>query len=380
MTRASPSGRHVRISTQGHSVPPETMKPVHLVRLLDIDCRFDDRDHYPGRQDDTKPGVHNSRWTPSHEYANAEDPARWPQLQAYVGDVVGAFGRDRRVLVWDLYNEPSGDLPTGSLPLVETAFRWARAADPRQPLTAGSFFWHDYMTEIRLCGERNSDVVSVATQRRAGAIGRVGGHGVAGASPRLQIRQPPAAVPGAQRGQLPVGPGGRPHPDVPALVHPLQRGAGARGTPVAARRDAPTAPCSTRQEAAVLCKHAGEDVALEPVPMTPKLVAHLEELGLIIRLRTGGHDLLAAQPGETLPPDSRSPQGDCQCAPVSAAVLTRKARPAKLWMRVVPDPWTAAATLAGSAPSTETGVEPTLALLPCLSNCLSRVKDRPIDM
>ena len=33
--------------------------------------------------------------------------------------------------------------------------------------------------------------------------------------------------------------------------------------------------------------------------MTAKLMAHLEELGLIIRLRPGGHDL-AAQPGETL--------------------------------------------------------------------------------
>ena len=52
-------------------------------------------------------------------------------------------------------------------------------------------------------------------------------------------------------------------------------------------------------EAAALRDHAGEDLALEPVPMTPKLMAHLEELGLIIRLRPGGHDL-AAQPGETL--------------------------------------------------------------------------------
>ena len=33
--------------------------------------------------------------------------------------------------------------------------------------------------------------------------------------------------------------------------------------------------------------------------MTPKLMAHPEELGLIIRLRGGSHDL-AAQPGETL--------------------------------------------------------------------------------
>ena len=32
--------------------------------------------------------------------------------------------------------------------------------------------------------------------------------------------------------------------------------------------------------------------------MTPKLMAHLEELGLIIRLRPGAHDL-AAKRGET---------------------------------------------------------------------------------
>ena len=52
-------------------------------------------------------------------------------------------------------------------------------------------------------------------------------------------------------------------------------------------------------EAAVLRAHAGQDLALEPVPMTPQLMAHLEELGLIIGLRPGGHDL-AAQPGEIL--------------------------------------------------------------------------------
>ena len=52
-------------------------------------------------------------------------------------------------------------------------------------------------------------------------------------------------------------------------------------------------------EAAALREHAGEELALEPMPMTAELMAHLEELGLIIRLRPGGHDL-AAQPGETL--------------------------------------------------------------------------------
>ena len=79
-----------------------------MMPILFDDCRFDDRDPYPGRQDEPKPGVHNSRWTPSPGYATADDPARWPQLEAYVSDLVGSFGNDRRVLVWDLYNEPGG--------------------------------------------------------------------------------------------------------------------------------------------------------------------------------------------------------------------------------------------------------------------------------
>ena len=46
-----------------------------------------------------------------------DDPARCPQFEACVSD--------RRVLVWDLYNEPGGDRPKESLPLMEAAFRWA---------------------------------------------------------------------------------------------------------------------------------------------------------------------------------------------------------------------------------------------------------------
>ena len=189
---------------------------ITMMPILFDDCRFDDRDPYPGRQDEPTPGVHNSRWTPSPGYATADDPARWPRLEAYVSDLVGSFGSDRRVLVWDLYNEPGGDRPKESLPLVEAAFRWARATDPRQPLTVGSFFWHDYMSEIRLCGERNSDVVSFHSygnlnevRERLDELERYGPpaavHRVAGAASRLQVRQPPAAVPRAQRRHLPVG-------------------------------------------------------------------------------------------------------------------------------------------------------------------------------
>ena len=53
-------------------------------------------------------------------------------------------------------------------------------------------------------------------------------------------------------------------------------------------------------EAAALRDHAGEDLAIEPVPMTAEADGRPGSgCGLIIRLRPGGHDL-AAQPGETL--------------------------------------------------------------------------------
>jgi hypothetical protein len=83
-----------------------------------------------GKQPDPEPGVHNSQWVQSPGVKRREDRAAWPRLEEYVKDIVGTFASDRRVLAWELYNEP-----TASLPLVEAAFKWARAARPLQPLT-----------------------------------------------------------------------------------------------------------------------------------------------------------------------------------------------------------------------------------------------------
>lgn len=283
---------------------------ISMMPILFDDCRFDDRDPYPGRQDEPKPGVHNSRWTPSPGYAVADDRARWPQLEAYVTDLVGAFGSDRRVLLWDLYNEPGGDRPQASRPLVEAAFRWARAAAPQQPLTVGSFFWHDYMTEIRLCGERNSDVVSFhcygnlnELRERLDELAGYGRpllctewlarhHGSKFAShlPLFRERRVGSYQWGLAAGRTQTylhwytrySP--EPGPPEPRLwLHDVMRRDGSLHDPA---------------EAALLRAHAGEDLALEPVPMTAELMAGLEARGLIIRLRPGAHDL-AAQPGET---------------------------------------------------------------------------------
>lgn len=114
----------------------------HGLRVMPVlfdDCAFDrNRDPYPGKQDDPVPGMHNTRWVPSPGLKLVTDPAAWPDLERYIKDLVGTFRKDRRIVAWDLYNEPGNSgLGNRSLPLVEATFRWAREARPTQPLTAG---------------------------------------------------------------------------------------------------------------------------------------------------------------------------------------------------------------------------------------------------
>lgn len=84
-----------------------------------------------GKQPDPVPGVHNSQWTSSPGQTRKRRES-WPALERYVKGFVGHFARDRRVLAWDVYNEAAAQ----SRPLVAAAFAWARAAEPRQPLTS----------------------------------------------------------------------------------------------------------------------------------------------------------------------------------------------------------------------------------------------------
>jgi hypothetical protein len=123
-----------------------------------------------------RPGIHNSRWVQSPGAAVLEDPSQYPRLEAYVKGVVKAFGKDDRVLAWDVWNEPDNtnggsyhsQEPGDKVQRVETllpqVFRWAREAGATQPLTSG--VWKgDWSSEEKLSvTERiqleNSDVIS----------------------------------------------------------------------------------------------------------------------------------------------------------------------------------------------------------------------------
>ena len=100
-----------------------------------------------GPQHPPIPGVHNSGWVQAPGRARLADKAQYGKLQDYVAGIVGAFAKDRRVLAWDVWNEPDNEgggnypLQVGKQQLVaaliEDSFRWARAQDPVQPLTSG---------------------------------------------------------------------------------------------------------------------------------------------------------------------------------------------------------------------------------------------------
>jgi len=129
-----------------------------------------------GPQRAPKPGVHNSGWMQSPGAKVLDDPAQYPRLEAYVKGVVSAFGKDRRVLAWDIWNEPDNDNTPAYvkvepkdkiarvLVLLPQAFAWARASHPDQPLTSGVWKgdWSDdaklsAMDKVQL---DNSDVIS----------------------------------------------------------------------------------------------------------------------------------------------------------------------------------------------------------------------------
>lgn len=108
-----------------------------------------DPDPQLGKQHVPRPGVHNSGWVQSPGAKALEDASQYPRLEAYVKGVVGAFAKDRRVLGWDVWNEPDNTNQSSYgasepknkvaliLVLLPKVFDWAREAYPTQPLTSG---------------------------------------------------------------------------------------------------------------------------------------------------------------------------------------------------------------------------------------------------
>ena len=129
-----------------------------------------------GKQRDPRPHLHNSGWVQSPGKADLTNPARHKLLEDYVKGVVGHFKDDKRVQVWDVWNEPDNinrpayveqEPPKKvelTLALLKQAFAWAREAKPSQPLTSGVWIGNwpepDKLSPTERFQLDNSDVIS----------------------------------------------------------------------------------------------------------------------------------------------------------------------------------------------------------------------------
>lgn len=112
-----------------------------------------------GKQPEPKPGVHNSGWVRDPGELLHENPILINDLEAYVKDILTTFKKDKRIVLWDLYNEPgNNNQGNRSMPLLKKVFDWAWAIRPTQPLSSG--VWNNGLTQLNQFQLKHSDIVT----------------------------------------------------------------------------------------------------------------------------------------------------------------------------------------------------------------------------
>lgn len=125
--------------------------------VLFDDCWNDT--YHAGKQPEPKTGIHNSGWLRDPGTLYHTEPLLGDTLEKYVKDILTTFENDKRILLWDLYNEPGNSgYGNKSLPLVKKVFSWARQVNPDQPLSMG--VWDQKLHDLTAFQLENSDVIT----------------------------------------------------------------------------------------------------------------------------------------------------------------------------------------------------------------------------
>jgi hypothetical protein len=132
-----------------------------------IFCIFDDcwnPTYQAGKQPDPKPGVHNSGWVRDPGDLLFNDSTLILTLEAYVKDLLNSFKDDKRIAMWDLYNEPGNSgYGNRSMPLLQKVFQWGWEVRPSQPLTSG--VWNPGLTDLNKFQLASSDIITYHNYR-----------------------------------------------------------------------------------------------------------------------------------------------------------------------------------------------------------------------
>lgn len=113
-----------------------------------------------GKQPEPKIGIHNSGWLQDPGELIYKDTTLIVTLEKYVKDILTHFSTDKRILLWDLYNEPgNSDWGNKSLNLVKNVFLWGREINPMQPLSIG--VWdEEELEDLTKYQLENSDIIT----------------------------------------------------------------------------------------------------------------------------------------------------------------------------------------------------------------------------
>lgn len=131
----------------------------HNIKILFVffDSCWNDNPEW-GKQPEPKPGIHNSGWVRSPGTKMLFDSRTWGKLEDYVKGTLNHFKNDKRVLAWDLFNEPSNSgYLDACLPLLKKSFEWALEVRPSQPVTAAIWNNHKLSNDVML---ENSDIIT----------------------------------------------------------------------------------------------------------------------------------------------------------------------------------------------------------------------------
>jgi hypothetical protein len=112
-----------------------------------------------GKQPEPKLGVHNSGWVRDPGDLLFQDSTLINELELYVKDVLTTFKDDKRIAIWDLYNEPGNSgYGNKSMPLLKKVFEWGWDVRPSQPLSVG--VWSLGLSELNKFQVENSDIIT----------------------------------------------------------------------------------------------------------------------------------------------------------------------------------------------------------------------------
>lgn len=131
-------------------------------RIKTVFVIFDDcwnPTYIAGKQPDPKPGVHNSGWVRDPGDLLFSDTTLYKVLETYVKDLLTTFKEDKRIVMWDLYNEPGNSgYGNRTMPLLKKVFQWGREINPSQPLSAA--VWNLKLQELNKFQVENSDIIT----------------------------------------------------------------------------------------------------------------------------------------------------------------------------------------------------------------------------